>query len=159
MNERVFHIELPAAAAVTVHLSADPAAEAAAAIHEAIKAFNDRVSPYHLAIRRPDAITPLNLLVRDRQGRLLGGLIASTYWQWLDIDDLWLDERIRRQGVGRFLMARAEEEAAARGCRRAQVKTFSFQALDFYRKLGFRVVGELRDYPPGAVLYWLRKDW
>ena len=53
----------------------------------------------------------------------------------------------------------AEGEARARGCTRAWVRTFRFQARGFYERLGYRVVGELVDYPPGEALYWMRKDF
>ena len=38
------------------------------------------------------------------------------------------------------------------------VKTFSFQALEFYTKLGYTIVGELKDYHPGESFFWLRKE-
>ena len=53
----------------------------------------------------------------------------------------------------------AEEEARRRGCRHAYTTTFSFQAPGFYTRLGFRIVGQLADYPQGATYYWLRKDF
>jgi hypothetical protein len=53
----------------------------------------------------------------------------------------------------------AEGEARARGCSRAKLRTFSFQARGFYEKEGYRIVGELRDDPPGKIFYWMRKDW
>lgn len=27
-----------------------------------------------------------------------------------------------------------------------------------YEKLGYRVVGEMIDLPPGGAMYWMRKD-
>lgn len=53
----------------------------------------------------------------------------------------------------------AEAEALQRGCSRAKLRTFSFQARGFYEKEGYRVVGELEDYPPGETFYWMQKDW
>jgi RimJ/RimL family protein N-acetyltransferase len=65
----------------------------------------------------------------------------------------------RGQGYGRRLLALAEQAAQERGCRYAQLTTYSFQARGFYEKAGYRVVGALTDYPPGETYYWLRKDF
>jgi GNAT superfamily N-acetyltransferase len=127
-------------------------------IHEQIKAFNNRVSTHHRAARLVGP-TQLDILVRDDEDEVVGGLIASTYWRWLDIDDLWVTRRLRGQGLGRRMLGMAEEEARARGCSRARLRTFSFQAREFYERQGYRVVGELEDYPPGETFYWMRKDW
>jgi GNAT superfamily N-acetyltransferase len=127
-------------------------------IHEGIKAFNDRVSGAHRATR---ALGPrrLDILVRDDGGEVVAGLAASTYWGWLDVEDLWVTEALRARGLGRRLLRMAEAEALQRGCSRAKLRTFSFQARGFYEKEGYRVVGELEDYPPGETFYWMQKDW
>jgi N-acylglucosamine-6-phosphate 2-epimerase len=127
-------------------------------IHQRIKAFNNAVSEHHRAVRRSGP-KPLDIFICDSQGRLLGGLVASTYWGWLDIEDLWLDETLRGLGYGRELLAIVETEALARGCSRVFLQTFSFQAKGFYEKLGYQVVGRLDDYPPGQTFFWMRKDF
>jgi GNAT superfamily N-acetyltransferase len=135
----------------------DPSPDDRSYVHEQIRAFNDAASPHHQAIRGAGS-RPLAIWVRDRQGRLRGGLVAETYWGWLYVDDFWLEEGLRRRGHGREILAAAEREALARGCRRAFLKTFSFQARDFYEKCGYRVVGQLEDYPPEETFYWMRKE-
>ena len=87
------------------------------------------------------------------------GLWRATYWGWLYVDDMWIHEYLRGQGVGRELMRQVEEAARGDGCRHAYLQTFDFQARDFYEKLGYRVVGQLDDYPPGQIFYWMRKDF
>ena len=42
------------------------------------------------------------------------------------------------------------------GCRSAHLDTFSFQAPDFYKKLGYRVFGAI-DYPPDHRRFFLQK--
>ena len=130
---------------------------AAEFIHRQIKDFNTQSSPHHRHIRGVGA-RPLNVLLYDQANQLMGGLIASTYWGWLDIDDFWLSAPIRRQGHGRTMLRMAEEEARARGCQRAMLQTFSFQARAFYEKQGYRVAGVMEDYPPGASFFWMRKE-
>jgi GNAT superfamily N-acetyltransferase len=127
-------------------------------LDQQIKAFNDQVSPKHREIR-PVGTRPLAVLVYHANGRLVGGLAGSTYWGWLEIEDLWLPEQWRRQGIGRKLMQLAEQEAQDRGCNRAFLRTYSFQARGFYEQLGYRIVGQLDDYPPDESFYWLRKDF
>jgi GNAT superfamily N-acetyltransferase len=126
-------------------------------IHEHIKSFNDAISENHRAARVSGTL-PLNIIVWDNSGSLVGGLIADTYWGWLDIDDFWIAEEMRGNGLGKRLLEIAEQEAVARSCLYAQLKTFSFQARGFYEKCGYRVTGVLQDYPPGHALYWMRKE-
>lgn len=132
--------------------------EKSAYINAQIKAFNNIYSPHHLAARQPEAITPLEIYIQDKQGNLCGGLVASTYWGWLFIDDFWIMDALRGKGYGRILLKNAEKEAKKRGCKAAWLKTFSFQARAFYQKCGYHVVGQLDDYPPGETFYWMRKD-
>ncbi len=140
---------------ITIYDTADP--QLRRQIHEAIKAFNDEISPAHKEIRAAGG-QALNIAVHDGAGSLVGGLTADTYWGWLDIDDLWLREAHRHQGIGTQLLAAAENEARQRGCRRAMLKTFSFQAREFYEKNGYQVTGRLNDYPPGECFYWMCKE-
>ncbi|HSH05298.1 MAG TPA: GNAT family N-acetyltransferase [Anaerolineae bacterium] len=143
---------------LTFTLTDDPSPDQCEAINQRIKAFNNKHSPHHLAVRSTGT-QPLNLFLHNTHGELVGGLTAATAWQWLLIHDFWLAPHLRHLGHGRRLLDQAEREAARRHCLRAQLKTFSFQARDFYQKQGYRVVGEMTDYPPGASFYWLRKDW
>jgi GNAT superfamily N-acetyltransferase len=140
---------------VSLKSTADP--HFRAQIHEAIKAFNDEISPAHKATRS-GGVDALDIAVYDRDGRLLGGLIADTYWGWLDIEDFWLHEDYRLQGIGSQILQTAEKEARRRGCRRAKLETFSFQARDFYEKQGYQVAGQLDDYPPGHSFFWMVKE-
>ena len=52
----------------------------------------------------------------------------------------------------------AEAEARQRGAQNAYLDTFSFQAPDFYKKLGYQVFGELPDFPTGHQRYFLKKE-
>jgi hypothetical protein len=53
----------------------------------------------------------------------------------------------------------AETEVKSRGCSHAFLSTYSFRARGFYEKFGYRVVGQLDDYPPGQSYYWMRKNF
>ena len=138
-------------------LSATVDSEAREFIRLQLRAFNDLHSEYHRAIRSVEP-TPLDILIRNAAGEIVGGLIASTYWGWLEVNVLWIAEGLRRLGHGRTLLRMAEAEARTRGCAHVMLTTYSFQARGFYEKEGYRVVGEMAGYPPGAVYYWMRKD-
>ncbi len=100
----------------------------------------------------------LLVTVRAPQGALLGGLVGATYLGWLQVHSVWLPDDLRGRGYGAQLMATAEEEALRRGCRRAMLETYSFQALPFYEKCGYTVFSTLPDFPIGGARYALTKD-
>ena len=127
-------------------------------LHNKIKDYNNDYSPYHREARKPGALTPLHIILKDGSGNVIGGLSASTYWGWLDIDDFYIPEQYRGRGIGASLLHTAETIAAKRGCTRCFLSTFEFQARVFYEKQGYSVAGMLEDYPPGSAYYWMRKD-
>jgi hypothetical protein len=55
-------------------------------------------------------------------------------------------------------MTLAEEKARERGAKNAYLDTFSFQAPDFYKRLGYDVFGELPDCPHGHQRYFFRNQ-
>jgi GNAT superfamily N-acetyltransferase len=124
-----------------------------------IKEFNNVHSPHHREARKPGASTPLFIMLKNGSGQVVGGLSASTYWGWLDVDDFYLPEEYRRQGIGTSLLRTAESIAIDRGCTWCVLSTFGFQARGFYEKQGYYVTGRLEDYPPGSTYYWMRKDF
>jgi GNAT superfamily N-acetyltransferase len=100
---------------------------------------------------------PLVVTLRDADGRLAGGVLAATLWGWLVVDALWVEDRLRRRGHGRALVMEAERLARGRGCTRARLDTFDFQARGFYERLGYDVYAELDDFPPGHTQFHLWK--
>ncbi len=104
--------------------------------------------------------TPLDLVVtvRDENGRVIGGLVGDTYVGWMQVHALWVDETARGRGIGAAVLSRAEEEALRRACKHVFLETLSFQALDFYQKLGYVVQHRLEGFPPGGTRYALTKS-
>lgn len=100
----------------------------------------------------------VDVVARDADNTIVAGLIGNIYWGCLYIKDLWIHEDLRKQGIGSDLMQRAEDKARSHECNFIWVQTFSWQALGFYQKLGFRIVGQLDNYPPDHTLFTLRKD-
>jgi GNAT superfamily N-acetyltransferase len=100
----------------------------------------------------------LVVFIKDEHGSVHGGLIGSTYWGWLHVDILWIDEPLRGNGWGSNILRTAEEEAVRRECFHAHLDTMSFQALPFYQKHGYEVFGVLNDLPSGHQRYYLQKN-
>jgi GNAT superfamily N-acetyltransferase len=97
-------------------------------------------------------------VLRAADGEVVGGVIGTTYWGWLQLDLIWVREDLRGLGHGHRLLEQAEEEALKRGATQVFLDTFSFQAPEFYSKHGYRVYGELADFPPGHTRYFMRKE-
>ena len=100
---------------------------------------------------------PIVLSITDTRSSIIGGLMGRTGYGWLYTELLVVPERMRRQGIGRDLMQRAEKEALTRGCHSAWLDTFQFQARPFYERLGYVVFGTLDNYPEGFQRYFMVK--
>lgn len=87
--------------------------------------------------------TSFVLSARDAEGRLIGGLVASTSYGWLLVKELWVDKAHRGRSLGRSLMARAEEKARSIGCHGAWLDTSNPDARAFYARLGYEAFGYL----------------
>lgn len=97
------------------------------------------------------------ITVRNDNNTVVGGLVGKTYIGWLYVQALWLPDDLRGRDFGSALLVEAEAEAVRRGCGNAWLDTFSFQALPFYQKFGYKVFAQLEDYPAGGIKYFLAK--
>ncbi len=104
-----------------------------------------------------DAVRPMYLFAREAGRAALGGIIARSWGTCCEVQILWVEPDRRRTGLGRELMARAEREAKARGCELVYLDTFTFQAPDFYRRLGYSEDLAIAGFPGGVVKYHFSK--
>ena len=118
----------------------------------------NRLHEHNAAIVGPDNYAPLAILVRDDTGTIRAGLLGETFWNWLHISTVWVNESDRGKGLGTRLLALAEEEGIRRGCISAFLDSLSFQAPDFYLKRGYEIWGELEDFPVGHRRTFLQKE-
>jgi len=70
-------------------------------------------------------------------GELAGVIVVQLFWEQLHIKYLFVKENMRGQGLGRQLLQHALEFGKKRQCAFAFVETMNFQALEFYKKMGF----------------------
>ena len=104
-----------------------------------------------------DGHTPLNIVEYDEDGNIIGGILGGTYWGWMYVDILWVREDRRKKGIGSRLLTEAEKEAVRRGCHHVHLDTMSWQAPEFYKKHGYKVIGILPDIPDGNQKFLLMK--
>ena len=116
------------------------------------------VRSYNRSKREAVESEPLNLYIEDEHGRLLAGLVAETFGNWLEIEYLFVKEDLRGQGIGSQLLQRAESEAKKKNCCFAFVNTYQFQAPTFYQKHGYKEVFTLKDYPCTGQRHYYQKD-
>lgn len=136
-----------------VRISSEPMASDAEAQH-----VRDGLNLYNVGRTGQDYWRPVKLFARDGTGLIRGGLLGDIWGGWLEVKILWLEEALRGTGLGRRLIETAEAEARAAGCRYARLDTHSFQAPDFYEKLGYEQFARLKDSPLGheQIFLWKR---
>ena len=117
----------------------------------------DQINHFNIKTTGYDDYQPLAIFVRDDSQQIVAGLTGFTWGKGCAISFLWVDAQYRRTGYGTQLMLQAEEEARLRGCLVIVVGTHSFQAPDFYPKLGYTTVGIQEDWPAGYLHYSFSK--
>ena len=98
-----------------------------------------------------------SLVIRDKGSTVIAGI---TGWAWAatsEITYLWVDNAHRNKGLGKQLLAAAEQALAQWGCKAILIRSYSFQAPGFYEKEGYNTVFVLEDFPRGYKYYSLLK--
>jgi putative acetyltransferase len=96
-------------------------------------------------------------VVRNAEAQIVAGVAGWTWAGVCEITQLWVGEEVQKQGIGKRLLLAAEEHAKTKGCVAILVKTYSFQAPDFYQKHGYRIESVIQGFPEGHDYYLLRK--
>ena len=122
-----------------------------------IEFLEDRLYEFYAGATGVDDGRSLGVFLRGDAGSIVAGAAGYTWGETCELRQVWVTATIRRRGVGRRLIAEVAAEAVRRGCRQVVLTTHSFQAPDFYRKLGFEVVSEISDFPRGHPALVLRK--
>ncbi len=125
----------------TIAFEADPDPSLRAKILEPLDRYNN-------AVAGPGRWGALAVTVRAEDGEVVGGLWGRTGYGFLFVELLALGPA-RGFGLGRKVMEQAEAEAKRQGLLGIWLDTWTFQAPDFYPKLGFVECGRIMEYPPG----------
>ncbi|USD67824.1 GNAT family N-acetyltransferase [Vibrio sp. SCSIO 43136] len=129
----------------------DPSDEVKDFIYKGLLSFNLPNFP-------EEEIEKIACVAKSPQGEIVGGLTGDIFTNTLFIEYLWLDESQRGSGLGTQLVQMAESKAKEKGVTDIYLDTYSFQAKDFYLKLGFEIVGKYSGFPTkGVDKYFLQK--
>ncbi len=113
--------------------------------------FNDRAAPLH-------EVQALSCFAREEGGKVVGGALGRRWGGLCELQQLWVDESHRSAGLGTRLVQEFERHAVRAGCKSFYLETLSFQAPEFYKKLGYRVVLVRSGYPHDIVKYHMVKE-
>jgi ribosomal protein S18 acetylase RimI-like enzyme len=135
----------------TFDLHDDVPKEAGAVVDTGLGDANDAAAPLY-------EVRKLSAFARLPSGEVIGGAVGRTWGECCELQQLWVHDAHRRQGLGAQLVRLFEQRAAERGCRTFYLETFSFQAPSLYRSLGYRVVAEIAGFAPGIAKFLMRRD-
>jgi GNAT superfamily N-acetyltransferase len=99
----------------------------------------------------------VQVFIRDREDRVVSGVIGHVFVGWLYVSLLWVEESLRNKGNGARLLKMIESEAVKLGCKYAHLDTYSFEARPFYEKHGYTLFATLDNYPEGHRKHFLKK--
>ena len=118
---------------------------------------NRHLYEFNAAVTGIDDGRWLAIFVRDPGRQIIAGLHGWTWGGTGYVDTFWVREDLRRQGLGKRLLKAAEDEAVRRGCRVMQLSTHSYQAPDFYPRVGYEQIGALPGWPAGSTRFFFQK--
>lgn len=125
---------------------------------EDIQLLNDAITAIAKQKKGMKALDFFAFFIRDNDGTIIGGCGGDNMYGGLFVGQLWVKESLRGMGYGTQLMQKAEILAQESECNFIAVNTFDWEALDFYKKLGYYVEFERKGFDKNSIFYFLRKD-
>lgn len=89
--------------------------------------------------------------------KIIGGTYLVIYQEVVSIDVFWVDSEYERKGLGRRLFSEIKNFALAHQCKVLVGTSYEpDQSLNFWKKLGCTVFGEISDLGEGKNIYYLK---
>ncbi len=139
---------------MNIEATQNPSTEDLATISVGLQSYNAK----HIGDTATEDELRFAVFARDPAGTLIGGIRAVAFWDWMNIEVIWVHEDARGAGLGRQLLNEAETFAIENRFFWSCLETASFQAREFYEKQGYEVFGELDDFPKGHTMFYMRKS-
>jgi ribosomal protein S18 acetylase RimI-like enzyme len=126
---------------------------------EEIKVLQEGIADHAKQMKRQKPLKFFAYFMRDPEDQIKGGCNGCIYYGSLYVENLWVDKDLRDKNYGTQLMQLAEQFGKENDALFATVNTMDWEALDFYKKLGFEIEFERRGYLNDSIFYFLRKDF
>ena len=95
--------------------------------------------------------------VAKSDSEIVGAITCRAYYKEVHIGDLIVSSKCRGLDIGTALVRRVESEFKGKGYENINLTTYGFQALEFYKKLGYEVEYTRPSSDPKLVKYFLIK--
>lgn len=126
-----------------------------------IRFLEDMVYEYNASKTGKDDGKLFSKLIYDSENKIVAGISGWTWANACEITLFWVKEEYRKKGYGKILLNSVEEKAKKEKCKAIFLRTYSFQAPNFYQKYGFKIEHEIKDFPLGhsdfSLIKWLDK--
>lgn len=123
---------------------------------EDIKFLTDKINE---EIKGYGSAFPFAFFIRNKDEQIIAGCNGYIIFGCIYTDQLWVNPDYRHQGLAKNLMQQVHEYGINKGCSMATICTMSFQnAVNFYKKLGYKVDFQRQGYAKDASCLFLRKD-
>ncbi|MFW9854433.1 MAG: GNAT family N-acetyltransferase [Candidatus Thorarchaeota archaeon] len=132
----------------------DSSEESMSVLHRGLRQY---VKKHVGELRKKHPGIRINLVLKNSDQQVIGGLHAYTTLRAVHTECLWVDRSSRKLGYGKKLLVAAEKIAKENGCISGLVMVFSFQSPEFFQKLGYEIFGVSDGYPGSIKEHFLIK--
>lgn len=124
--------------------------------YEDVKFLKDALSDYNSEILGKNkhyfVITVKNI------SKIIAGTFVWTQNNIMYLDTLYVDEKYRKNKIGKTLLDLSEKKGIELGCDQCIVDTLGFQAQAFYEKYDYKIFANVPGYQGGYDRIYLKKD-
>jgi GNAT superfamily N-acetyltransferase len=136
---------------IEIEIARDASARDVSELRDALHRYNEEATGFRDG-------QSLSCFLRDGDGNLVAGIDGFSWGGYARVEYLWVEESYRNRGLGRRLLAAAEDEARRRECVTMILDTHEFQAPWLYPRLGYELVGATNDTPRGHRQFLYQKQ-
>jgi len=124
---------------------------------KSMKALIDGLDEHAKEKKGLPAVEPFGFYIKEGE-KVLGGMQGILLYGVMHIQLFWISKELRGKGMGTQLYESAQAFAKEKKCSMIMLETFDFNALDFYKKLGFKIDLERKGFMKNSIFYYLSKS-